>query len=48
MIWRMAAMALTLGLGGSFALRADPALDSETETPATTLTWQDCVRLATG
>jgi outer membrane protein len=47
MIWRMAAMALTLGLGGFCVLRADPAPDSETEMPATTLTWADCVRLAT-
>ena len=47
MIWRMAAMALIVGLGGTFVLRADPAQDTETETPATTLTWQDCVRLAT-
>ncbi len=47
MIWRMAAMALIFDLGGLSALRADAAQDSETETPATTLTWQDCVRLAT-
>jgi outer membrane protein TolC len=50
MIWRMAAIALIFGLEGSFALRADLAqeTDTETETPATMLTWQDCVRLATG
>jgi outer membrane protein TolC len=47
MIWRMAAMAWTLGWGGFCALQADPARDPEMESPATTLTWDDCVRLAT-
>jgi outer membrane protein TolC len=47
MIWRMAAIALILVGQGAFALLADSASDTETETPATTLTWPDCVRLAT-
>jgi len=47
MIWRMAAMAFLLSWEGNHALAADPARDAETETPATTLTWTDCVRLAT-
>jgi outer membrane protein TolC len=46
MIVRMAAMIWTLGLGAT-SLPADPAPDQETETPATVLTWGDCVRLAT-
>ncbi len=46
MIVRMAAMIWTLGLGAT-SLPADPAPDPEMETPATVLTWGDCVRLAT-
>ena len=43
----MTAMALMLGCGGLMSLADDSAPDPETETPATTLTWADCVRLAT-
>jgi outer membrane protein TolC len=43
----MAAMALILSMQGWNCLAADAAPDPETETPATTLTWTDCVRLAT-
>ncbi|HEX4141829.1 MAG TPA: TolC family protein [Candidatus Methylacidiphilales bacterium] len=43
----MTAMALTLSCGGLLSLTADPAQDPEEEIPATTLTWTDCVRLAT-
>lgn len=47
MIWRMAAIALMLSLGGVDAYQPDAAPIAPTETPATTLTWWDCVRLAT-
>jgi outer membrane protein TolC len=47
MIGRMTALAMMWGLGGLAALRGDAISDTEVETPATVLTWQDCVRLAT-
>jgi outer membrane protein len=47
MILRMAAMALILCWEGGVSFADDAALNPETEVPATTLTWSDCVRLAT-
>ena len=44
MILRRWAALIVIAWGG--VLHADPAPDDPSETPATTLTWQDCVRLA--
>ena len=46
-IWRTVALGLWLAMEGALVLHGDPATDVPDEKPATILTWEDCVRLAT-
>jgi len=46
-IWRMAVLGLVLGMKGADALQVDPISEATSGSSGITLTWEDCVRLAT-
>jgi len=43
----MAAIGLVMGIEGVYAIHADPAPKTMSDIPGISLTWEDCVRLAT-